>query len=122
MNKSIIMLLALMLSIANYAQTLNVVVGATTYCIPAEKAGDMPYTTGSELTIIDKTFPINDIDKIFIDESSVTASSVEVTYNGNSASVRIPYDIMSHLNVAVKGGHVSIVQDDNVTREVTYTL
>jgi len=122
MSKTTTLLLALMTTMASQAQTLNVHVGQTVYCIPAEQAGDMIYATGSELTILDKTFALSDIDKIVIDESTVTASAVDVDYSGTSATVRIPFDIMARLTVAVNGAHVSIIQDEYVANEVTYNL
>ena len=115
-------LLIILTGMTGTAQTVNVAVGEVVYQIPAEQAGDMPYTSGTSLTILDKTFDIHAIDKISIDNSEVTANAVDVEYNGSSATVRVPYNIMSKLHVVANGGHISIVQDKNVDEEITYTL
>jgi len=122
MRLTAIFFMAMQATITAVAQTMNVQTGQVIYSIPSDQAGDMIYTSGTELTILDKTFDISQINKISLDESNVKANTVDVTYNGNSAQVRVPYNLMSYLTVNANNGHVSIIQDDRVTEEITYTL
>ena len=117
-----IVFLMLAISLKGMAQTVNVTIGETTYQIPASKAGDMPYHSASVLTIMGKDFSLDDIGQITIDQSEVKENQVGIKYDGNTAAVTIPYNLMSHLTVDANGSHVSILQDDEVSEEVTYTL
>ncbi len=104
------------------AQTLNVYTGQVCTCVAAS-AHKMPYSNnGSIVTIAGKAFNVAEIDSMIIDDSSVAANSVEVTYSGTRATVRISGDVAPHLTVRVSGAHVSILQDAQVTTEITYRL
>ena len=60
------------------AQTLNVKTGQVTYRFNSDTTGDMPFTDGTTLTIVGKTFPIADITNIVINETAVADSNVSV--------------------------------------------
>ena len=49
-------------------------------------------------------------------------NSVEVVYNGTSATVNVADNISHYLTVTQQGAHVSIAQSDSVASEITYTL
>ena len=49
-------------------------------------------------------------------------NTVNVVYNGTSAEVSVADNIVQYLTVAVSGAHVSIVQSDSLTKEITYNL
>ena len=49
-------------------------------------------------------------------------NSVEVVYNGTSATVNVADNISQYLTVTQQGAHVSIAQSDSVASEITYTL
>ncbi len=49
-------------------------------------------------------------------------NSVEVVYNGTSATVNVADNISQYLIVTQQGAHVSIAQSDSVASEITYTL
>ncbi len=49
-------------------------------------------------------------------------NTVEVTYNGTSATVNVADNIAQYLTVTQEGAHVSIAQSDSVASEITYTL
>lgn len=49
-------------------------------------------------------------------------NSVEVVYNGTSATVTVADNISQYLTVTQQGAHVSIAQSDSVASEITYTL
>ncbi|MBQ7422088.1 MAG: carbohydrate-binding domain-containing protein [Prevotella sp.] len=104
------------------AQTLNVNVGEVTYAVPAAQAGDMVYSDGSSLTILGKTFAISDISSIYVDDTEVTDNTVNVAYDGETAKVLVAGNVMKNLTVKANGGHVSVVQDADVSKEITYTL
>lgn len=130
MKRTILSALCTLAVIGAKAQTLNVRVGQITYQIPAEQAGQMPYTFDAAattsmvgtLTILNKVFPIHDIDEMYVDQTEVLDDAVGVTYDGDAAAVTVSGNIAAHLTVNVQGAHVSIVQDDAVTSEIVYTL
>lgn len=109
-------------AVAAGAQTLNVVVGEVTYQVPAAEAGEMVYAGGSTLTIMGKTFALSDIDRMYVDDSEVTDDAISVSYQGEAAAVTVAANCMSHVTVTAKGAAVSIVQDDGLADEITYTL
>ena len=49
-------------------------------------------------------------------------NSVEVVYNGTSATVTVADNISQYLTVTQQGAHVSIAQSSDVASEITYTL
>ncbi len=121
--KSYISLLAALLATGwASAQTVNVNMGDVTYAIPATQAGDMLFRQGSTLTIGQKTYSIADITSITTDNSSVTDNTVDVTYSSSGAKVRVAGNIAQHIIARVSGAHVTVIADDALANEVTYTL
>ena len=49
-------------------------------------------------------------------------NSVEIVYNGTSATVSVADNISQYLTVTQQGAHVSIAQSSDVASEITYTL
>ena len=122
MKKVGMMIIALLLTIVAGAQTLNVQVGDVTYQFPASQTGDMTYSNGTTLTIMDKEFTISDITGMVVDKSEVTDNQVTVSYNGTTAKVTVAGNVAQYLTPVVSGAHVSIAQSDDLAEEVTYTL
>lgn len=122
MKKIYALFTALLLTITAVAQTLNVKIGSVTYQFPASQTGDMYYSDGTAVTIMGKTFTLSEIDAMTVDNAEVTDNTVNVTYDGTSASVVISGNVARHLTPTVNGAHVSITQDDDLTSEITYTL
>ena len=122
MNKIYALLIAMLLMIAAKAQTLNVEVGSVVYQIRAEQVGDMTFQDGQSVTIQGKTYVLNDINQIYIDDTEVTDNTVSVNYNGSSARVLVAGNIAPHLFVSVAGAHVIITQDNTIKKEITYSL
>ena len=122
MKKVGMMIIALLLTIVAGAQTLNVQVGDVTYQFPAAQTGDMTYSNGTTLTIMDKEFAISDITGMVVDKSEVTDNQVTVSYNGTMAKVTVAGNVAQYLTPVVSGAHVSIAQSDDLAEEVTYTL
>ena len=111
-----------LLPLSLQAQTLNVQVGQVKYLFPAAQTSVMPYENGTTLTIMGKVFTLSEIDSMYIDETAVTDGSVQVAYDGASASLTVAGNIAQYLTIAQTGAHVSIVQSAEVATEITYTL
>ena len=114
--------MALVLTMAAVAQTLNVKVGSVTYQFPASQTGEMTYQDGTTLTIMGKTFTLADIDAMTVDDSEVADGTITVNYDGASASVMVAGNIAQHVTPTVSGAHVSIAQGSDLAEEITYTL
>ena len=107
------------------AQTLNVTMGSVTDQYPAAQAGEMTYTGGTALTILNKTYTLADITKMFTDDSSVKDNNVNVVYNGTGALVYVAGNVAQYVDISVDGAHVSISQKNSDAvdgDEITYTL
>ena len=125
-NKKIYALVAvLLLTVAATAQTLNVHVGNITYQFPASRCGEMTYTDGTTLTILNKAFTLSDISSITVDDTEVTDNLVQVAYSGTSATVTIAGNVAQYVEPTVSGAYVSIAQSNTETidnDEITYQL
>ena len=115
-------MIALVLTIAAGAQTLNIKVGSVTYQFPASQTGEMTYTNGETVTIMGKTFTLVDITAMTVDETSVTDGTIGVSYDGSTASVTVAGNVAQYVTPTVSGAHVSIAQSDDLAEEITYTL
>lgn len=108
------------------AQTLNVRTGSVTYAIPSVQAGEMSFTDGERLTVMGRTFDIDDITAMYVDDTDVDDNTVTVVYNGTEASVTVAGNIARYVETTVDGAHVSIVQGTDVGEttcgEITYAL
>lgn len=104
------------------AQMLNVQQGQVTYKFPAEQTGQMPYSNGTALTVMNKTFALADVASMYVDESSVVDNTVNVAYNGSSVSIVVAGNIAQYLTIATSGAHVNIAQSSDLAEEITYTL
>jgi hypothetical protein len=121
-RKTLILILSFMASFYANAQTLNVETGNVVYQIRAEETGEMIFENGQTVTILGKTYVLNDIHQIYINDTEVTNNTVSISYNGSAAQVLVPGNIAKHLTVNVTGAHVNITQDDSVEEEITYAL
>ena len=123
--------LLLVLSSAVSAQTtMNVRVGQVNYVFKTATVGEMNFVEGSSLIIDGKTFGIIDgssasvdfIDEISLGDNEVADNTVDIVYNGSTANVVVAGNIASKLKVTATGAAVSVVQDESLQQEVTYTL
>lgn len=122
MKKLYMIFVAIALTIAAEAQTLNVRVGNVTYRFPAAQCGEMNYANGTTLTIMDKEFSLNEVTNITFDPTEVVDNTIAVTYNGSTASVVVAGNIAQYVTPTVSGDHVGITQHDDLAEEITYTL
>lgn len=106
------------------AQTMSVYQGRVVTAIPSVSAGDMLFTDGGgTLSVMGSTFATATVDKVIVDKAAAyTASAVSVTYGDDGAWVTVSADVAPLLSVSVNGGHVSVVADVSLDKEVTYTL
>jgi len=109
MKKIYALLTALLLTIAATAQTLNVQVGSVTYLFPASQCGEMTYTDGTTLTIMNKAFTLSDISAMTIDETEVTDGTIGVVYDGTSAKVTVAGNVAQYVTPTVSGGSTVIL-------------
>ena len=126
MKRSALLFIALVLTCAAaVAQTLNVTVGNVTYLFPAASAGDMTYSDGTTLTVMDKTFTISDITSMSVNTTSVTNNLVTVAYSGSTATVTVAGNVAQYVEATVSGAHVTITQSNAAAvdgDEITYQL
>ena len=115
-------MIALVLTIAAGAQTLNVKVGSVTYQFPASQTGEMTYANGETVTIMGKTFSLTDITAMTVDNSKVSDGTIGVSYDGSTALVTVAGNVAQYVTPTVSGAHVSIAQSDDLAEEITYTL
>ena len=111
-----------LLPLSIQAQTLNVEVGNVRYLFPAAQTGQMPYSEGTTLTVMGKSFDLSEVTSMYVDETAVTDNAVTVAYDDANANITVAGNIARFLTIAYSGAHVSIVQDANVAQEITYTL
>ena len=104
------------------AQTFNVQQGQVTYKFPAEQTGQMTYSNGTALTVMDKTFTLADVTSMYVDESSVVDNTVNVAYSGSSVSIVVAGNVAKYLTITTSGAHVNIAQSSDLAEEITYTL
>ena len=105
-----------LLASAAMTQTMNVVVGQVDYVFPAAQTGDMTYDTANTLTIGGRTFDVNSISSIFVDDAAVDDNTVVVNYDGSQASVVVAGNIARFVDASVTGADVQITQADEVSR------
>ena len=118
-------MIALVLTIAAGAQTLNVKVGSVTYQFPASETGEMTYNDGTTLTVMGKTFTLADIDAMTVNNAEVKANQVAVNYDGTSATVTVAGNVAQYVSPTINGAHVTIAQLNTAAvdnDEITYTL
>ncbi|MBQ3631516.1 MAG: carbohydrate-binding domain-containing protein [Prevotella sp.] len=114
-----------LVAMAMTAQTLNVEMGQVTYQIPAAQAGEMIYQDGKTITIINKVYTLSDITRMYIDTTAVDDNTIHVDYDDFTSKVFVPAHVAPYVTVICRGGHVSILQSDNVddnVGEITYAL
>ena len=104
------------------AQTMNIQVGQVTYQFPAEQTGQMNYTDGTTLTVMDKVFTLSELSSMNVNDATVENNTVSVVYNEASAAVTVAGNVAKYLTVSVSGAHVNIAQSEELAEEITYTL
>ena len=126
MKKVIISTLCLFLFVTvSLAQTLNVQVGNVTYQFPASQVGVMPFSNGTTLKAMGKVFALSEVDKMWVDETTVTDNLVTIAYGTSSATVTVAGNVAQYVSPTLNGAHVTIVQSNTDAvdnNEITYQL
>lgn len=122
MKKIATLLAAVLVTMTAAAQTLSIQTGQVTWLFPANQAGEMTWTDGETLTVMNKTFSVSDITAMTVDQTQVTDGTVGVSYDGTTANVTVAGNVAQYLTVETSGAHVSIVQSEDLAEEITYTL
>jgi len=122
MKKIATLMAAVLVTMTAAAQTLSIQTGQVTWLFPANQAGEMTWTDGETLTVMNKTFSVSDITAMTVDQTQVTDGTVGVSYDGTTANVTVAGNVAQYLTVETSGAHVSIVQSEDLAEEITYTL
>ena len=113
-----------MAGVLSYAQqTMWVHTGHVHWAYNTESVGNMPYTSASLLTILEKGFALSDVDSITVASETFADDNILVQYNNSTAEVYVAGNIANNITAEVNGARVTVMQDpDNVATEYTYTL
>ena len=114
--RQIVSMIALMLTIAAWGQSLKITSNGNTKTYQASQmTADQPalFTGGTTLTVAGDVFTISDITSMLIANSSssdVEANTVNIIYNGTTATVTMADNVANYVTAEVSGAHVSITQ------------
>lgn len=131
MRKTLAMLTALVLTVAATGQTLKITTSSGTKEYQASQVtANQPatFTGGSTLTVGNDVFTISDITSMLVVSSSssdVEANTVNIVYNGSTATVTKADNVAAYVTAEVSGAHVSISQTNTDAidgDEITYVL
>ena len=131
MRRFIPILTALMLTIAAGAQTLKITTNSGTKEYQASQVTESEpatFTGGTMLTVGSDVFTISDITSMLVTNSSssdVEANTVNIVYNGSTATVTMADNVAAYVSAEVSGAHVSITQTNTDAidgDEITYVL
>ena len=78
------------ITMAAQAQTLSIEQGNVSYRFPAALAGEMTFANGTTLTILDKTFTLDDISAMSVDAKSTTELRINIP-NEQQAAYNMVY-------------------------------
>jgi len=121
----IFFILTIFVTTTAIGQTLNVKSGSVTYVFPAAQMGDVTFENENHITIMGKTFAVDDIDEMTFDDTSVKDNAVNVNFNGETASVMVAGNVAQYVSATVQGAHVTIDQTNTAAisgDEITYIL
>ena len=121
MTRKIFLLFSL-LTVALMSRAQQLVVHREQVATVHALGNDIANINGNTITIGGINYDVTHIDSICTSHTAATANTVVVNYNGNTASVTIPAEIVPQLTIHTDGAHVSIVQSEDVTDELNYVL
>ena len=104
-------------------QTVSVNTGNISFAYAKAQVGEMTFDAGETLTILGRTYNINDISSITVDdEQNVADNTVNVSFDGGEAKVLVAGNLAADLSITIKGANVRILANSNITDPITYTL
>ena len=131
MRRTLLSIIALVLAIAAWGQTLKITTSSGTKEYQASQVtANKPatFTGGTTLTVADDVFTISDITNMLVvksQESAVKANTVNIVYNGSTATVTMADNVSNYVTAEVSGAHVTITQTNTDAidgDEITYVL
>ena len=131
MKHTLLSIIALVLTVAVGAQTLNVTAsGLTKTYRAADLTSSSPVTfaNGTTMTVGTDTYTISDITNMTISTGSSTeidANTVNIVYSGTTATVTAASNVAAYVSASVSGAHVTITQSNTDAvdgDEITYVL
>ena len=131
MRKIVSILIALVLTIAAGAQTLKITTNSGTKTYDASNvtsSSPATFSNGTSMTIGSDTYTLSDITSMLVVSSSssdVEANTVNIVYNGSTATVTMADNVAAYVTAEVSGAHVSITQSNTAAidgDEITYVL
>lgn len=131
MKRILLYTIALVLTIAATGQTLKVTAnGSTKEYQASQVTANNPaiFTGGTTLTVNSDVYTISDITSMqVVSSSSATtdANTVNIIYNGSTATVTMASNVTSYVTANVSGAHVDITQTNTDAvdgDEITYVL
>ena len=131
MKQLLLSVIALVLTIAATGQTLKITTSSGTKEYQASQVtANQPatFTGGTTLTVADDVFTISDITNMLVvksQESAVKANTVNIVYNGSTATVTMADNVSNYVTAEVSGAHVTITQTNTDAidgDEITYVL
>ena len=131
MKRILFSVIALVLTIAAAGQTLKITTSSGTKEYQASQVtanSPATFTGGTTLTVGNDVFTISDITSILVASSSsseVEANTVNIVYNGSTATVTMADNVSNYVTAEVSGAHVSIEQTNTEAidgDEITYVL
>ncbi|MDE6010116.1 MAG: carbohydrate-binding domain-containing protein [Muribaculaceae bacterium] len=126
LNISLTLLMCLIGATCANAAALSVNCGKITYHFPTSITGKMPFTVGTELTIMEKTFLLSDISSITTTSEPIADNTVSILYGNESTTATIAGNIARYVDISIDGGQVVVNQSkdvaDDTCGEITYIL
>ena len=131
MKQLLLSVIALVLTIAATGQTLKITTSSGTKEYQASQVTEnspATFSGGNTLTIGNDMFTISDITSVKVvrsQESGVEANTVNIVYNGSTATVTKADNISNYVTAEVSGAHVTITQTNTEAidnDEITYVL
>ena len=130
MKRILFSVIVLVLTIAAAGQTLKVTTSSGTKEYQASQVtanSPASFTGGTTLTVGNDVFAISDITSMVVVSSTSDAedNTVNITYNGSTATVTMADNVSSYVTAEVSGAHVTITQSNTDAvdgDEITYVL
>ena len=131
MKRILFSVIVLVLTIAAAGQTLKITTSSGTKEYQASQVTESSpatFTGGTTLTVGNDMFTISDITSVEVvksQESGVEANTVNIVYNGSTATVTMADNVSNYVTAEVSGAHVTITQTNTEAidnDEITYVL
>ncbi|MDE6272815.1 MAG: carbohydrate-binding domain-containing protein [Muribaculaceae bacterium] len=106
------------------ATSLHVVRGNVEYVVESSSMGEAVYGD-RVLSILGQKLPVSEITRMFVSEEDIADNIVLVNVAEDTATVKAAWNILPYVTASVDGGHVRIIQSDDVDAsigEITYVL